>query len=177
MHRKLTPRADNVWRNLRSLILPIEDSKVYNLLNTVKQWIEENKRILGGLDFAKARPALSLLLEGKASQFPINRPIEAGQYLKRQVLTLPIPKHVEEMADRLETVIREFAVFTEWQDCPICQEGYLGYWIEPCTKRLVLSCPECWWQQDINGQEWVDSLPLLPASIQELGMQKTSIDN
>lgn len=90
---------------------------------------------------------------------------------------MPIPRHVGEMADRLEAAIRGFAVFTEWQDCPACQEGYLGYWIEPCTKRLVLSCPECWWQQNINGEQWHESLPLLPASIQELGIQRTPINN
>lgn len=90
---------------------------------------------------------------------------------------MPIPRHVGEMADRLEAAIRGFAVFTEWQDCPACQEGYLGYWIEPRTKRLVLSCPECWWQQNINGEQWYESLPLLPASIQEIGRQRTPIDN
>lgn len=97
--------------------------------------------------------------------------------MKYLVVSLPIPKHVEEIADRLETAIREFAVFTEWQDCPVCQEGYLGYWLEPRTKKLVLSCPECWWQQDINGQQWDESLPLLPASIQQLGMQSIQLDN
>ena len=169
MNRKLTHKADNVWQNLSSLISQIEEDKTYDFLNTVKQWVEENQRILGGSDFAKGRPALSLLLEGKAYQFPINRSIKAARYLKRLVISMPIPKNVEDMADRLETAIREFAVFTEWQDCPVCQEGYLGYWSEPLTKRLVLSCPECGWQQDLNGQEWVESLPLLPASIQELG--------
>lgn len=82
MHRRLTHRADNVWRNLSNLVSSIENSKTYDLLNTVKQWVEENERILGGLEFVKEHPALLLLLEGKASQFPINRPIEVAQHLR-----------------------------------------------------------------------------------------------
>lgn len=177
MPRNLTHRADNVWQNLSNLVSAIDDSKTYDLLNTVKRWVEENKRLLGGLEFAKYHPTLSLLLEGKASQFPISRPIQAAQHLRYLVVAMPIPKYVGEMADRLETAIREFAVFTECQDCPACREGYLGYWIEPYTKRLVLSCPECWWQQHLNGEQWHESLSLLPASIQELGIQKSPIDN
>jgi hypothetical protein len=172
MDRKLTHKADKVWLSLRSLILPIEDNKTYDLLDAVKHWIEKNQRILS-TDFAKGCPALLLLLEGKASQFPIYRPLEAAQKMKYLVLSLPIPESVEAMAERLETAISEFAIFSEWQECPVCQEGFLGYWIEPQTKTLVLRCPECPWEQDISGKKWVETSALLPASVEELGMQST----
>jgi hypothetical protein len=169
MSRKSNYRVERLWQQLRDLVTPIENDKTYELLDVVRCWIKENEKNLG-FDFTKDRAALSLLLEGKASQFPINRPIEAGQYMKSLILTPPIPRNLETMADTLEAAIREFAIFTEWQDCPVCQEGYLGYWIEPRTKTLVLCCPECWWRQELSGKEWLDSSPLLPASIQELSM-------
>lgn len=172
MARRLTHKADKTWLSLRSLILPLEDNQTYNLLNAVKQWIEKNQRVLSA-DFARGCPALSLLLEGEASQFPIYRPLEAAQKMKYLVLSLPIPKSVEAMAERLETAISEFAIFSEWQECSVCQEGFLGYWSEPRTKTLVLRCPECWWEQDLSGKKWVEPSPLLPASTQDLGMQST----
>lgn len=172
---KMSHRADNLWLKLRGLISRIDEHKTYELLEAVKQWVEENKRILTP-EFAKGRPVLCLLLEGKAAQFAIARPLEAAQQLKYLVLSLPIPKTVEVMADRLEAAISEFAIFTESQECPICHEGFLGYWIEPRTKTFVLRCPECSWEQDISGKKWVEPLPLLPATVQDIKMQSILLD-
>jgi hypothetical protein len=173
MNKKPHYRVTRLWQQLRNLVSEISEEQTYELLNTVKLWVEENQRILGS-NFAKDRPALSLLLEGKASQFPNSQPL-AGRQMRYLILALP-PTSIEDTADTLETAIREFAVFTKWEDCPICQEGFLGYWIEPHTKTWVLCCPECWWQQDLSGKKWLDASPLLPASIEELSMQSIQLD-
>jgi hypothetical protein len=125
-----------------------------------------NRKILQQGEFDRSA-ALSLLLEGKASEFPLSRP-EAGSYLKRVITSEGYcPDSIQNVVDTLETLIQEFAVFTKWEDCPVCNEGYLGYWIDTNKNKIILYCPECGWE-DLQGDEWTGTAKLIPASIQDL---------
>jgi hypothetical protein len=159
-------RVKNLWEQLQNLIIPLDSEDQVNLLNVLKTWIESNRKILqqGNLD---KREALSLLLEGKAAEFAISKP-EASQYLRELVTSdLFPPKTIEDIVNTLEIAVREFAVFTKWEDCPVCQEGYLGYWIDIGKNKIVLSCPECGWE-DLQEEEWTGEAKLFPALIPEL---------
>jgi hypothetical protein len=162
---KVNFEVRRLWKELRALITPIDAEETTMLLNTLKTWIESNQKLLQQeLDRSEA---LSLLLEGKATEFPMNKP-QAGQNLKRLITSdLLIPSSLQNIVDTLETGIREFAVFTKWEDCPVCQEGYLGYWINVEKNKIVLHCPECGWE-DVQDNERTGTAKILPASIQQL---------
>jgi hypothetical protein len=163
---KVNFRVKRLWEELQDLILPIDSEDKENLLNTLKRWIESNQKILqqGELDESEA---LSLLLQGKASDFPMSKP-EAGKYLKELITSkLYPPESIRSIVNTLETAVREFAVFTKWEDCPVCNEGYLGYWIDTNKNKIILYCPECGWE-DLQGDEWTGTAKLIPASIQDL---------
>jgi hypothetical protein len=159
-------RTKRIWEELQDLIRPIESEDTQKLLRTVREWTELNRKILQQ-EKLDGSAALSLLIEGKASEFPLSRP-EAGSYLKRLITSGGyLPDSIQDVVDTLETIIREFAVFTKWEDCPVCNEGYLGYWIDTNKNKIILYCPECGWE-DLQGDEWTGTAKLIPASIQDL---------
>jgi hypothetical protein len=167
---KVNFRVKRLWEELQDLIKPIESRDTQKLLNTVKEWIELNRKILQQGELERSA-ALVLLLEGKAFEFPMSKP-EAGEYLKNLITYEEyLPRTINSLVDTLETIIREFAVFTKWEDCPVCREGYLGYWTNAERNKVILCCPECWWRQDLNGEEWLGKESLFPASIQDLKAQ------
>jgi hypothetical protein len=163
---KVNFRVKRLWEELQALIIPINSDDTDNPLNALKTWIESNQKMLqqGGLG---ENEALALLLEGKASEFPMSKP-EAGEYFK-SLITFDIyfPNTIKNIVDTLETAVREFAIFTKWEDCPICREGYLGYWINIDKNKIILHCPECGWE-DLQEDERTGTARVLPASIQNL---------
>jgi hypothetical protein len=166
MVKKLDTKVKRLWQELQDAITPTDASNLHEILNVVKFWIMERQNLLGS--YLQRSPALSLLLSGEFSEFPMSIPL-AGENIRDLILSdFYPPRDIEHMTKILEEAIREFLVFTRWEDCPACNEGYLGYWIEPTSKTLVLKCPECWWEQDIEGNQWTSPLALMPASMQDL---------
>jgi hypothetical protein len=93
---------------------------------------------------------------------------EAGKYLKELITSeLYPPESIRNIVNTLETTVREFAIFTKCEDCPVCNEGYLGYWIDAEKNKIVLYCPECGWE-DLQGNKWTGKANLIPASIKDL---------
>jgi hypothetical protein len=167
MSKKNQSKVSEFWQTLQNKVVKIDEDNFLEILDAIKSWILDNEKSLGQ-DRLHREPSLSLLLSSDASNFPMNRPL-AGKHVKGRILSnLYPPQKKEEIVSFLESIIQEFAVFTKWEDCPACNEGYLGYWIEPTSKTLVLKCPECWWEQDIEGNQWTSSLVLIPASMQDL---------
>lgn len=163
---KVNFRVKRLWEELQSLITTIKSDDTDNLLNTLKTWIELNQKMLqqGSLD---ENEALALLLAGKASEFPMSKP-EAGQYFKSLITSdIYFPSTMKNIVDTLETAVREFAMFTKWEDCPICREGYLGYWIDIDKNKIILHCPECGWE-DLQEDERTGAARVFPALIQNL---------
>ncbi|AFZ23902.1 hypothetical protein Cylst_1624 [Cylindrospermum stagnale PCC 7417] len=170
MSQKQHPIVRKIWPQLRELISPIPENNFDELLASLKNWICHHQILLQNLNSECA--ALSLLLEDKTSQFPMVK-LTAGAYLKSQINSdIYPPKDIKDIIERLEIIVREFALFTKWERCPICNEGYLQYWKDTNINEIVLSCPECGWEQYLNEQNVAeDNLRLsilVPASKEDM---------
>ncbi len=158
-------RINLLWAQLKSKVGTINDQDSQKILDVIKEWIQQNRLGIGS-EFAKGQPVLSLLLEGKAHEFVNQKPAEAARQLK-YVLSIDV-KTAREAADLLESALAGFAVATEGQTCPICEEGYLGYWINPSSHKFILVCPECGWFADLQGNRPDPTAEIRPVLIHEL---------
>ncbi len=166
----------SAWHSLRDELSHVEESQPYSFLNSIKFWINKNQQLIGD-SFTDGHGALESLLQGKAMDFPMQQPQQATQHLKHLILDGQVPIDLEKAAQILELAICEFAVYTKLEDCPICHEGYLGYWYIPELTEFMLSCPECGWEQDLVGQKWITKYTTAkPATKKELMQLNIHLD-
>ena len=153
---------------LQRLILPIPDTETQSLLNTLKTWMEQ-RSAFQDVNFKYDYPALTLLLEGKSSDLVIQNPALAASQLKNAVSRASLAhRDQDDLLLSLEYALRWFAAPTEWEDCPDCNEGYLQYWVEPQQRKVLLVCPECGYEELLNGWEETGvPTPIFPALRQD----------
>lgn len=160
MKKEKNRKIYSLWKNLESSIGSFKDEQTFELLDVIYTWVKTHSPELGS-NFSKDRVALTLLLQGESRDFAICHPIDAAHRM-RHILSAVQPDSISNMADLLEVIVREFAIFTTWKDCPVCEEGYLGYWLEPNKMKLVLCCPECLNRQTMDGEPWGEEVALRP---------------
>ncbi len=157
------------WTNLQQVVSQINSEEPKPYLMAIKHWIENHERLLGS-NFLHGYGALTLLLEGEVSEFPLQHPIQAINFLIA-LINSSVPINIQDAASILETIVCEFAVYTQMEDCPRCEEGYLGYWFSPSRGEFLLDCPECGWCQSISGSKWSHSVDdFRPATLQDLAL-------
>ncbi|HLP91027.1 MAG TPA: hypothetical protein VK184_20895 [Nostocaceae cyanobacterium] len=172
MGKKQHPLVRKLWPQIVKLISPIPENDFEQLLDVLKNWVNSHPILIKKLNPNYEHSALSLLLAGKINQFNFVQP-EAGANLKRLIsLDFCPPLQIEDILRILEIVVREFALFTKWETCPICEEGFLEYWQDMNTNEIILSCNECFYDEYLH-KEKVDNSNLqksivIPASKQDI---------
>ncbi|HLO88633.1 MAG TPA: hypothetical protein VK203_26985 [Nostocaceae cyanobacterium] len=170
MSKKQHLLARKLWTQLRELITPIPEKNFAQLLDALKIWISSHPILLKNINCQCT--ALVLLLDGKISQLHFVKPT-AGAFLK-SIITADFypPREIEDIIECLELVVREFALFTNWETCPICGEGYLEYWKDMNINEIVLCCSECGCEQylheEIINKDNLRLSILVPASKEDI---------
>lgn len=158
-----------VPNELQRILLPIPDAEPYQILHSVKDWMENNDRFKN-INLEHDYPCLFLLLKNKPSDFVIRNSPEQGIYLKSGVLLAAREPSDSDVLRLLNYAVSMSAIPTEWEDCPVCREGYLEYWVQPhqTPRKVFLYCPECSYEEFLNGwDETAESSPIFPALRQD----------